>query len=100
MYVPHQSGSYLPVPLMTAPERAGYRAAIEFFRTEAERIDRAANLIPDAPATAAPAEALQRRQKNQILELCAKSILLVADRAEAQLPPVLGNDAGLRTILQ
>lgn len=91
--------SQLPVPLMTASERAGFRAAIEYFRLEADRMDRAANLIGDAPATAAPADALQQRQKNQILELCAKGVHLIADRAEAQLQPLLGQDVALRTIL-
>lgn len=79
----------IPVPLMTAAERAGFRAAIEFFRLEAERMNRAANLIGDAPATAAPAVALQQRQKNQILELCARGVHLIADRAEAELQPRL-----------
>lgn len=91
--------SQLPVPLMTAAERAGFRAAIAFFRDEAERMNRAAHMIGDAPATAAPADALQQRQKNQILELCAKGVHLIADRAEAQLPPMLGHDARLRTVL-
>lgn len=91
--------SPMPVPLMTAAERAGYRAAIDFFRTEAERMDRAANLIGDAPRAAAPADALQQRQKNQILELCAKGVHLIADRAEEQLPPMLGKSARLRPIL-
>jgi hypothetical protein len=81
--------SPLPVALMNAAERAGYRAAIQFFRAEAERMNRAAHLIGDAPATAAPADALQQRQKNQILELCAKGVHLIADRAEAQLQPLL-----------
>ena len=89
----------MPVALMTAAERAGYRAAIAYFRDEAARMNRAANLIGDAPASAAPADALQQQQKNQILELCAKGVMLIADRTEAQLPPMLGNGAGLRTIL-
>ncbi len=75
-----------PVQLMTAAEREGFRACLEFFRLEAGRMRRAAGLIGDAPANAAPADALQQRQKNQILELCAKGIDLVADRAESQLP--------------
>lgn len=91
--------SMLPVPLMTAAERAGFRAAIQIFRTEADRMRRAANLIGDAPATAAPAAAIERRQTNQILELCAKSVDLVADRAEAQLHPVIDAPSGIQTIL-
>lgn len=79
----------IPVPLMTAAERAGYRSALHFIRAEADRMRRAACLIGDAPATAVPAEALQQRQRNQILELCAKGIDLVADRAEAELAPRL-----------
>lgn len=91
--------SMLPVPLMTAAERAGFRAAIQFFRTEADRMRRAANLIGEAPPTAAPAAAIQQQQKNQILELCAKSVDLVADRAEAQLQPAFDATSGIKTIL-
>lgn len=83
------SSTPFPVQLMTAGERAGFRAAVEFFRFEADRMRRAAHLIGDAPETAAPADALQQRQKNQILELCAKAVDLCADRAERQLPQLL-----------
>ncbi len=78
--------SQFPVQLMTASERAAYRSCIEFFRAEAARMHRAANLVGDAPYGAAPADALQQRQKNQILELCARAVELCADRAEACLP--------------
>ncbi|SFY18247.1 hypothetical protein SAMN04244548_02977 [Paracoccus pantotrophus] len=81
--------STLPVPLMTAAERAGFREAIAFFRSEAARMRRAANMIGEAPAAAAPADAFQQRQKNQILELCAYGVDRIADQAEAQLQPLL-----------
>ena len=83
------SCSLLPVPLMSAAERHGFRAAIDYFRSEADRMRRAANLIGDAPSSAAPSDALQQRQKNQILELCATGVDLIADRAEAQLQPLI-----------
>ncbi len=81
--------SPLPVSLMTAAERRGYREAISYFRAEADRMMRAANMIGDATPDATPADALQQRHKNQILELCAKGVTLIADRAEAQLQPLL-----------
>ena len=72
--------------LMTAAEREGFRIAVDYFRHEAGRMRRAANLIGEAPAGDAPVAALEQRQKNQILELCAKAVDLCADRAESLLP--------------
>lgn len=74
----------IPIPLMTAAERAGFRTAILFFRVEAARIRRAARPLPAPPR--GPADALQTQQRNHILELCAQGIDLVADQAEAELP--------------
>ena len=78
-----------PVQLMTAAERAGFRACCQLIRSEAERMRQASLRLAEAPADAAPAEALEQRQRNQILELCAKAVDLCVDRAERELPPVL-----------
>lgn len=79
----------LPIQLMTAPERAGYREACIAIRAEAARMRRAARLIPPAPCDAEPAQALEYRQKNQILELAAKAVELCVERAERALPASL-----------
>ncbi len=78
-----------PVPLMTAAERAGYRECCQVLRREAERMRQASLRLADAPSNALPADVLEQRQKNQILELCAKAVDLCVDRAERDLPPVI-----------
>ena len=87
--------SSYPVPLLTAAERAGFRLCCQMLRGEAERMRQAAHRLADAPADAAPADVLEQRQKNQILELCAKAVELCADRVECDLPrgdlPILIN---------
>ncbi|MGR3522699.1 MAG: hypothetical protein ACU0FT_08090 [Paracoccus sp. (in: a-proteobacteria)] len=81
--------SPLPVSPMTAAERAGFRAACDMIRQEAERMRQASRQIGDGPSNALPADALEHRQKNQILELCAKAVDLCVDRTERHLPPAL-----------
>lgn len=83
------SFSPVPVQLMTAAERAGYRTAIDNIRAEAARMRRAAHLIGEAPAGTPVAVAIEQRQKNQILELCARAVELCAEHAERQLPRLL-----------
>ena len=79
----------MPVPLMTAAERAGFRAACEMIRAEGARMRRAACLIGDAPQPVDPTAATQQQQKNVMLDLCGRAVELVADRAEAELQPLL-----------
>lgn len=79
----------MPVQLMTAAERSGFRIACQMIRQEGARMLRYAHRMSDTPATAAPAEALEQHQKNHILQLCATSVTLCVDHVERQLPPVI-----------
>lgn len=83
------SFSTLPVPLMTAAERAGFRAACQMIRSEGARMRRAARLIADAADQPDPVAATHQAQKNQMLDLCGRAVELCADRAEAELQPLL-----------
>lgn len=79
----------IPVALMTAPERAGFRAAVQMIRSEGERMRRAALLIDDRTASPDPTIATHQHQKNMMLDLCGRAVELCADRAEAELQPLL-----------
>lgn len=81
----------MPVQLMTAPERAGFRAAIQMIRAEGERMRRAARLIAPAPAAGAdPVDGIHQQQKNQLLDLCGKAVDLCCDRVEDGLTGSIG----------
>ena len=78
--------THLPVPLMTAAERAGFVTAVSLIRAEGERMRRAARLIGATSAEASPADAIHQQQKNQILDLCGRAVEMCCDRAERDLP--------------
>lgn len=79
----------LPVPLMTAAERAGFRAAVHMIRSEGARMRRAARLLGEGDAQPDPVAATHQCQKNLVLDLCGRAVELCADRAEAELQPLL-----------
>lgn len=79
----------MPVALMTAAERAGFRAACQMIRAEGARMRRAANLLGEAAQPADPTAATHQQQKNMMLDLCGRAVELCADRAEADLQPLI-----------
>lgn len=69
-------GPVLPPELMTAAERAGFRAACALMRIEADRIARSAEALE---MTGAPAS------DHDLLRKCGRMVRLVADRTEGAL---------------
>lgn len=76
----------LPVPLMTAAERAGFRAACVMIRAEGQRMRRAGALINARDPRTDPVAIVHQAQKLLLLDLCGKAVEMCADRALSELP--------------
>lgn len=78
-----------PVPLMTAAERAGFRAACDLIRAEGCRMRRASLALSAPDAAVDPVATVHQAQKQLLLDLCGKAVVLCADRAAAQVTNTL-----------